>query len=150
MACARIACLFGDITLPISILLLCIGATFDDLNIVLWSDLMLLISNVVFACLKARERILFLMLHCGIFLFLLSRPAVALFDSTKDWHLSTPDSTFFCPIYHFPLAGLFAFRGIAVFVCSEIRRGSLPTVAYFLRKRALRGGGSSEGSMGVR
>ena len=95
MACARIACLFGDITRPRSILLLCIGATFDDLNIVLWSDLMLLISNVVFACLKARERILFLMLHCGIFLFLLSRPAVALFDSTKDWHLSTPDSTFF-------------------------------------------------------
>ena len=47
------------------------------------------VANVIFGCLAIADRVMFLMLHAGLFLFLLTRPLVATFDSSRSWNMSS-------------------------------------------------------------
>lgn len=52
-------------------------------------------SNLVYAFRNLTQRLLFLFLHLGIALFLLSRPIVGLLDATKTWEFGRADTTEF-------------------------------------------------------
>lgn len=102
------------VLLPLAIIIFTAGWYLFDFDIMLAGVACLFAANVLYACLNLRDRLLFLFLHAGIALFLLSRPLIAEFDEKLTWELSSPEATFFA------LAALFislacCFIGDAVF-----------------------------------
>lgn len=91
----EIISLVQRICLASALVVFATGMGFGDLTLALVGVLLLFVANVIFATMDLRDRLLFMFLHMGIALFLLSRPAVALFDSTRGWMLSTPEATAF-------------------------------------------------------
>ena len=68
------------------------GFAFADQNIQFWGVFLFFVANVVYGCMAISERLMYLMLHVGIFLFLLTRPLIASFDPTRSWSMSSYDT----------------------------------------------------------
>lgn len=65
------------------------------LEIMLVGVFVIFIANVMYAFANLKNRLLFLFLHGGIFLFLLTRPLVGSIDPSRTWMLSSHNSTQF-------------------------------------------------------
>lgn len=134
--------LAGSLQLPLfvlSLVLYATGAIADDLDIALAGVTCLFASNVIYGFMKMRDRLLFLFLHMGIFLFLLTRPLFCGFFPDRTWFLETREATWFALGSIF-LSMVFLFIGCVLYglVVSanerarknrEGERGSLPLVA---------------------
>ena len=81
--------------------------------------LALFAGNLLHGCLDVKNRLLFLFLHAGIFLFLLTRPIFGELDPNRDWFLWTVETTMFAlsSIY---VSMLFLLLGSTL--CSAIAR----------------------------
>lgn len=95
------------------------GIVASDINVTLAAVLTLFVGNVLHGCLDMKKRLLFLFLHVGIFLFLLTRPIFGALDPNRDWFLWTVETTMFAlsSIY---VSLLFLLLGSAL--CSAIAR----------------------------
>ena len=80
---------------PLACIVFATGYCFDDLYVALLGTVLMFTANIVFGCLRLRERLLFLFLHAGIALFLLTRPVIGTLDEDRTWMLSSPESTWF-------------------------------------------------------
>ena len=80
---------------PLACIVFATGYCFDDLYVALLGTVLMFTANIVFGCLRLRERLLFLFLHAGIALFLLTRPVIGTLDDHRTWMLSSPESTWF-------------------------------------------------------
>lgn len=78
-----------------SVLTFAFGASASSLNVTLAAVLLAYASNLIFGFLRIRERLLFLFLHLGIALFLLTRPVIGALDSDRTWFLGSFDSSMF-------------------------------------------------------
>lgn len=88
-------CLFTAL-LPLSLCFFVTGDAFKDYALVFWGVMVLWIANVVYGFLQLRDRLLFLFLHFGMALFLLSRPLIAVVKNEPSaWLLSSPETTMF-------------------------------------------------------
>ena len=65
---------------PLACIVFATGYCFDDLYVALLGTVLMFTANIVFGCLRLRERLLFLFLHAGIALFLLTRPVIGTLD----------------------------------------------------------------------
>ncbi|MFR3273670.1 MAG: O-antigen polysaccharide polymerase Wzy [Slackia sp.] len=81
--------------MPLACIVFATGYCFDDLYVALLGTVLMFTANIVFGCLRLRERLLFLFLHAGIALFLLTRPVIGTLDEDRTWMLSSPESTWF-------------------------------------------------------
>lgn len=79
----------------ISLLVLCTGEVLSDLDWILAAACLLWASNIIYGLMRANERMLFLLLHGGIFLFLLSRPIVGTFYTAWKWFIISYEATHF-------------------------------------------------------
>ncbi len=79
----------------VSVVLFAVGSSVGSLDIALAAVLVLYSSNLVFGFLRIRERLLFLFLHLGIALFLLTRPVIGSLDPERTWFLGTQAATMF-------------------------------------------------------
>ncbi|MEG0026689.1 MAG: O-antigen polysaccharide polymerase Wzy family protein [Raoultibacter sp.] len=104
---------FG-VSFPGSIVLFATGMCFQDFTVALVGVLALWASNMLYACLDVKNRLLLLFCHMGIALFLLSRPFVALFDPRRGWLLSSVETTNFA-LWAIFLALFFLCAGTAVY-----------------------------------
>lgn len=68
-----------------SVLLLACGYIARDEIIMFWGVFTLFSANIIYAFLNIKSRILYLLLHVGIFLFLLTRPFIGLFFGNNSW-----------------------------------------------------------------
>lgn len=84
-----------SILLPAGFVFFVVGFTVGDYPFALVGVLLVYASNLVYAFRNLRQRILFLFLHLGMALFLLSRPIVGLLDETKTWEFARADTTEF-------------------------------------------------------
>lgn len=65
------------------------------LEVMLAGVFVIFVANIMYAFANLKNRLLFLFLHGGIFLFLLTRPLVGSIDPSRSWMLSSHDSTQF-------------------------------------------------------
>lgn len=79
----------------LSVILFAAGSSLGSLDLVLAAVLVLYASNLVFGFLNLRERLLFLFLHLGIALFLLTRPVIGALDAERTWFLGSQEATMF-------------------------------------------------------
>ena len=95
------------------------GVLTNDTIITLAAVLALFAGNLLHGCLDVKNRLLFLFLHAGIFLFLLTRPIFGELDPNRDWFLWTVETTMFAlsSIY---VSMLFLLLGSTL--CSAIAR----------------------------
>lgn len=80
---------------PLSFVLFVTGMCSLDFNVMLAGVVALFLSNVIYGFLDLRSRLLFLFIHGGIALFLLSRPVIGALNPERTWLLSTNDTTTF-------------------------------------------------------
>lgn len=81
---------------PLSLTLFVTGSVYSDYALAFWGVMVLFFANVVYGFLQLRDRLLFLFLHFGIALFLLSRPFISVVCNRPDWWLlSSPETTMF-------------------------------------------------------
>lgn len=106
-----------SVLLPLSLILFATAAIASDLVLALAATLLLFVSNVVYGCMRLRERILFIFLHAGIALFLLTRPLVATFDSERTWFLSSLETTWFA-ISSIFVSMVFLYLGAALYTAA--------------------------------
>ncbi len=129
--------LAGSLQLPLFVLSLVLYATgviSDDLDIALAGVTCLFASNVIYGFMKMRDRLLFLFLHMGIFLFLLTRPLFCGFFPDRTWFLETREATWFALDSIF-LSMVFLFLGCVLY-------GLITSGNERARKRRAREGGS--------
>ena len=95
------------------------GVLTNDTIVTLAAVLALFAGNLLHGCLDVKNRLLFLFLHAGIFLFLLTRPIFGELDPNRDWFLWTVETTMFAlsSIY---VSMLFLLLGSTL--CSAIAR----------------------------
>jgi oligosaccharide repeat unit polymerase len=74
--------------LPFSLLIYASGILLADAQVLYFGVASLFCSNILFACVALRQRLVFLFFHLGLFLFLLSRPTIALFRGISIQSLS--------------------------------------------------------------
>ena len=85
-----------SVLFPLSLAVFVTGSAFSDYDLVFWGVMVLFCANVVYGFLQLRDRLLFLFLHFGIALFLLSRPLISVICNRPDWWLlSSPETTMF-------------------------------------------------------
>lgn len=99
---------------PLACIVFATGYCFDDLYVALLGTVLMFTANVVFGCLRLRERLLFLFLHAGIALFLLTRPVIGTLDEERTWMLSSPESTWFA-IGSIFVSLVFLFLGVVTY-----------------------------------
>ncbi len=99
---------------PLALAIFATGYCSNDLSTALVATVLMFVANIVFGCLCLRERILFLFLHAGIALFLLTRPIIGSFDRDRSWFLGSMETTWFA-IGSIFLSLLFLFLGSAVY-----------------------------------
>lgn len=83
------------VMVPLSFVLFVAGLVSVDFNVMLAGVVCLYLANVVYGFLDMRSRLLFLFLHAGIALFLLSRPVIGALNPERTWLLSTVETTSF-------------------------------------------------------
>lgn len=83
------------VMVPLSFVLFVVGLVSVDFNVMLAGVVCLYLANVVYGFLDMRSRLLFLFLHAGIALFLLSRPVIGTLNPERTWLLSTVETTTF-------------------------------------------------------
>lgn len=84
------------VLVPLSLAFFTAGGTLADYALAFWGVALLFLANVMYGFLQLRERLLFLFLHFGIALFLLSRPFISVLCNHPDWWLlSSPETTMF-------------------------------------------------------
>lgn len=83
------------VMVPLSFVLFVAGSVSVDFNVMLAGVVCLYLANVVYGFLDMRSRLLFLFLHAGIALFLLSRPVIGALNPDRTWLLSTVETTSF-------------------------------------------------------
>ncbi len=71
--------------LAMSVVLVIIGYSMKNFNILCVSMMLLLIHNIIYAFEKVKDRIVFLMFHITIFTFLISRPFIGMLRGEKWW-----------------------------------------------------------------
>ena len=71
------------------------GVLTNDTIVTLAAVLAHFAGNLLHGCLDVKNRLLFLFLHAGIFLFLLTRPIFGELDPNRDWFLWTVETTMF-------------------------------------------------------
>lgn len=99
---------------PIALAAFALGAYLGDSEVMLFGVLGAFLSNVIYSCYSVRDKMVFLLLHGGVFLFLLTRPLVALVDHERTWHLSSDGATQFALTLIF-LSLFFLRLGVAAF-----------------------------------
>ena len=117
---------FQGVSVPLAFVLFATARLGSDLNLALVATVLLFVANIVFGCMRLRERILFLFLHAGIALFLLTRPVIGALDENRSWFLGSVDSTWFALSSIF-LSLTFLFFGAALYtaVCNfNLRRAA--------------------------
>ena len=128
-----------SVLVPLSLVLFATASVASDLNVALAATLLLFVSNILFGCMRLRERILFLFLHAGIALFLLTRPVIGALDRDRTWFLGSAESTWFALGSIF-VSLVFLFLGAALYtaVCNfnlcraaerDAMRASIPLAA---------------------
>lgn len=96
------------LTFSFAILIFLLGALASDNGIMLVAVFGLFGSNVYFAVKELKSRILFFLLHCGFFLFILSRPLFSYILPNQTWRFPNPGTTYFILLLIFiSLSGLF-------------------------------------------
>lgn len=80
---------------PLAIGLFLVGWYTWDFGLMLTGVTVQFCVNIVYAALNLRGRLMFFFLHCGIALFLLTRPWIASINPKLTWELSSPETTFF-------------------------------------------------------
>ena len=81
---------------PLSFVVFITGGVYSDYTLVFCGIMLLFFANVVYGFLSVRDRLLFLFLHFGISLFLLSRPLIAIANNQpSEWLLSSGETTMF-------------------------------------------------------
>ena len=84
------------VLIPFSLVLFITGSALSDYAVAFWGVTVLFFANVIYGFLQLRDRLLFLFLHLGIALFLLSRPFISVVCNRPDWWLlSSPETTMF-------------------------------------------------------
>ena len=85
-----------SVLIPFSLVLFITGSVLSDYAVAFWGVTVLFFANVIYGFLQLRDRLLFLFLHLGIALFLLSRPFISVVCNRPDWWLlSSPETTMF-------------------------------------------------------
>lgn len=103
-----------SVLVPLACIVFATGYCYSDLYVALLGTVLMFTANIVFGCLRLRERLLFLFLHAGIALFLLSRPIIGTLDEDRTWMLSSPESTWFAITAIF-VSLVFLFLGAAAY-----------------------------------
>ena len=84
------------VLISFSLVLFVTGSALSDYAVAFWGVMVLFLANVIYGFLQLRDRLLFLFLHLGIALFLLSRPFISVVCNHPDWWLlSSPETTMF-------------------------------------------------------
>ena len=83
------------VLVPLAIIIFATGLFNNDLNVGLVGVVLLFTGNLLYGFLRMRERLLYLFLHAGIFLFLLTRPIIGSLDPDRSWFLSSYETTWF-------------------------------------------------------
>lgn len=109
------------------ILMFAVGIGNRDFPFAMVGVLFVYAANIVYALRNFRQRLLFLFLHLGMALFLLSRPTVGLLDPTKSWQFTSLETTEFTLLALF-VTLLALFVGAAAYDCISSHND-------FLRKR---------------
>lgn len=128
-----------SVMVPLSLIIFTTGYCADDLNTALVATVLMFVANIVFGCMRLRERILFLFLHAGIALFLLTRPVIGAVNPTRSWFLGSMEATWFA-IGSIFVSLVFLFLGAAAYtaVCNwnagvrarrDALRAGIPVVA---------------------
>lgn len=121
-----------------------LGFATADYSFALVGVLSVYVSNLVYAFRDLMQRLLFLFLHLGMALFLLSRPIVGLLDATKTWEFVRADTTEFALLALFvSLVAMFLGAFLYDFFAArnkrygEIRDACRVSLAYGVGKRIL-------------
>lgn len=88
-------CSLQTLMAPLSFVLFVTGARDVNFNVMLAGVVIIFFANVIYGCLDLGSRSLFLFLHGGVALFLLSRPVIGALSPSHTWLLSTVETTTF-------------------------------------------------------
>lgn len=85
-----------SVLVPLSFVVFITGGVYADYALAFGGIMLLFCANVIYGFLSVRDRLLFLFLHFGISLFLLSRPLIAIANNQpSEWLLSSGETTMF-------------------------------------------------------